>query len=223
MSLETSNATLEELSELYTGKYQSKNPLLQWLLNRFFKTIERIVSTLGPDDRLLEIGCGAGESSLRIMKMLSGQHLEVSEYEEQLVQMLRQTNFPLKITQESIYALKRKDKEFDCVFLLEVLEHLDDYRRALKEIFRVSKKTVVISVPNEPLWRIENLLRGKYLKDWGNTPGHINHWNRHSLVRLVGEFGVVKRVYTPFPWIVVQVEVHKSRPMGISVGEITER
>jgi hypothetical protein len=30
-------------------------------------------------------------------------------------------------------------------------------------------------VPREPIWRIGNMARGRYLGDLGNTPGHIQH------------------------------------------------
>ena len=29
------------------------------------------------------------------------------------------------------------------------------------------------------------MMRGKYLKDFGNTPGHIQHWNKRKLMNLV--------------------------------------
>jgi ubiquinone/menaquinone biosynthesis C-methylase UbiE len=209
MSSDLSKYPPEELWGYYMEKYRNKNPIATRLVEGFFKTIEHIVGSLDSRDRLLEVGCGPGESSLRIMEMLSGQHFEVSEYEEQLVVMLQQMNFPLNITQESVYSLKREDNEFDGIFLLEVLEHLEDYRCALKEVFRVSRKHVIITVPNEPLWRTLNFLRGKYFKSLGNTPGHINHWNRRSLVKLISEFGVCKRIYTPIPWIVVHAEVRR--------------
>jgi len=209
MIMDASKVTPEELFSHYMEKYENRNPIAKLLVHGFFKTIERIVQSFGPHDRLLEVGCGPGESSRRIMNMLKGQHFEVSEYDERLVKMLKERDFPLRITQESVYSLNRKDNEFDGIFLLEVLEHLEDYRGALKEIFRVSRKHVIVSVPNEPLWRILNIVRRKYLKSWGNTPGHINHWNRPRFVKLIEEFGVCRGVYTPIPWIVVHVEVRK--------------
>ncbi|MGD8379445.1 MAG: methyltransferase domain-containing protein [Gammaproteobacteria bacterium] len=103
--------------------------------------------------------------------------------------------------------MHRADNSFDCVLLLEVLEHLDDYRQALREIFRVSSRHVIISVPNEPLWRVLNMARGKYWGALGNTPGHVNHWNRHALTALVNEFGVCRQVRTPLPWLMVHAGV----------------
>jgi hypothetical protein len=84
-----------------------------------------------------------------------------------------------------------------------VLEHLENYEMALQELFRVSRNYVIIAVPNEPLWRFLNLARLKYLKDWGNTPGHINHWSAASLAGLISKYGQVIKIYRPMPWIIL--------------------
>ena len=207
MLFDHSEASPEELLNHYLEKYRNNNPVAKWLLSNFFKKISAIISTLNITDSILEIGCGPGESSRQILKMLEGQHFEASEYDAGLVDLLKRANFPVSVTHESVYTLNRQDNEFDCVILLEVLEHLDDYRAALDEVFRVSKKHVIISVPNEPLWRILNVVRGKYLGQLGNTPGHINHWGVGAMTRLANEFGVCVQVKTSLPWIVLHVQV----------------
>jgi len=200
------SASVDELWEYCLEEYKNKNPLIQILLDNFFKKIEKIVSFLGNNLKILEVGCGAGESSRRIAAMLNTQHFEVSEFDERYVKKLKEINFPFRITQESVYALKRDGNEFDCVLLLEVLEHLDNVHLALMELFRVSRKYVVISIPNDPLWRILNMMRFKYLKYFGNTPGHINHWSKRGFKRLISKYGKVLEIYTPVPWIVVLAE-----------------
>lgn len=198
------HATVDETWEWYLGKYNNSNPLAQFLLNQFFSIIKRIIDILEPSDKLLEVGCGAGASSRRILGMLNGQEFEVSDYDKRLVKKLIKTGFPIKVTRESVLELThRSDDSFDCVFVLEVLEHIEDYRRALSELFRVSKKYVVISVPNEPLWSILNIVRGKYIQEFGNTPSHLHRWSVNSLRKLISEYGTVTIVYTPMPWIVI--------------------
>jgi 2-polyprenyl-3-methyl-5-hydroxy-6-metoxy-1,4-benzoquinol methylase len=199
-------ASADELWEYCLREYESANPITQYLFNRFFACIQKITTRFEPIDRILEVGCGAGISSLRILEMLAGQEFEVSDIDGRYIQKLKETDFPLKVSQESVLDLQRQDNSFDCILLLEVLEHISDYERALSELFRVSRKYVVISVPNEPLWRILNLARGQYIIDWGNTPGHLNHWSSRSLHKLVSRFGQVVELHTPVPWIVVLVE-----------------
>ena len=175
------NATADELWAYYMEEYENQNPIAKKLFDNYYEMIAGILKHMDSGSRILEVGCAAGESSRRIQRMLNGQYFEASEYEERLVNKLIETNPPFKVTQESVYEMHRKDKEFDCVFLLEVLEHLENPEAALKELYRVASRYVVVSVPNEPLWSILNLLRGKYIRDRGNTPGHINRWSPASI------------------------------------------
>jgi ubiquinone/menaquinone biosynthesis C-methylase UbiE len=189
------------------GKYRETNLISRLLVENFYTTIQKTTILIDPADRVLEVGCGAGISSLRILQFLHGNHFEVSDIDNHAINLLNQVDFPIPFMQESVLELKRKDREFDCIFLLEVLEHVRDYRNALSELFRVSKKYVVISVPNEPLWRLLNMVRFKYLRDFGNTPGHINHWSKSGIVNLISEYGKIIKVYSPLPWTIVVATV----------------
>lgn len=207
MAFDEENASPEQLWEHYMGKYKNPNPVAKMLTDGFFGKIGNILATLPSNYRVLEVGCGPGESTKRIEKLLDNQYFEASEFEQRLVDLHLQQGFPVHLSQESAYEMHREDGEFDCVLLLEVLEHLDDFETALAEIFRVAKHGVVISVPNEPLWRILNFMRGKYWSDWGNTPGHINHWSRRELINLISKYGNVQTVYSPIPWTIVYAHV----------------
>lgn len=48
--------------------------------------------------------------------------------------------------------------------------------------------------------RLLNMARGKYIGDFGNTPGHIQHWGKKHFVKFVsGQFEVVE-TRSPLPW-----------------------
>lgn len=208
MALDEKTATPEELWEYYMGKYKNQNPIARWLTDGFFNQIASLVQAFPSDYRILEVGCGPGESTRRILTMLEGQHLEASEFEQRLVDLHQKFGFPVPLRQESVYELQRQTNQFDCVMLLEVLEHLEDYELALSEIFRVAEKHVIVSVPNEPLWRILNFMRGKYWSDLGNTPGHINHWSPSALKNLVARHGEIVQVLKPMPWTIILAKPH---------------
>jgi 2-polyprenyl-3-methyl-5-hydroxy-6-metoxy-1,4-benzoquinol methylase len=202
------NATEDELWMYCMEEYENQNPIAKKLFNNYYDKIFRILKQIDSKYRILEVGCAAGESSRRIERMLNGQYFEASEYEGRLVNKLIETNPPFKVTQESVYEMHRKDNEFDCVFLLEVLEHLENPEAALKELYRVASRYVVVSVPNEPLWSILNLLREKYIGNLGNTPGHINRWSPGAFKKLVSKFGKIIEVYKPIPWTIIFSETN---------------
>src|SRR5690606_37182112 len=95
------------------------------------------------------------------------------------------------------------DRSFDLVLAVEVLEHVATPALALAELARVTRGPVVVTVPHEPWWRVANVARGKYLRDLGNTPGHVQHWSRRRFARVVDGPLAVRRVTSSFPWTLV--------------------
>jgi hypothetical protein len=90
---------------------------------------------------------------------------------------------------------------------IEVLEHVPDPEHTVAEMARVASRWLLVSVPREPLWRALNLARGAYVKDLGNTPGHLNHWSKRSFVALLERHGEVVEARSPFPWTMLLVRV----------------
>jgi hypothetical protein len=89
---------------------------------------------------------------------------------------------------------------------IEVLEHVPDPAHTVAEMARVARGGhLLVSVPREPLWRGLNLARGAYVREWGNTPGHVNHWSRRGFVVLLSRHGDVAEVRSPFPWTMLLV------------------
>ena len=77
----------------------------------------------------------------------------------------------------------------------------------LAEMARVAQRRLLVSVPREPLWRGLNMARGAYLRELGNTPGHVNHWSKRGFVSLLSRYGRVEHVRSPFPWTMLLVRV----------------
>jgi 2-polyprenyl-3-methyl-5-hydroxy-6-metoxy-1,4-benzoquinol methylase len=106
----------------------------------------------------------------------------------------------IKFQKESVYELPFADNSFDLVTCLEVLEHLENYEKAMQEIKRVAKKYVILSVPHEPWFQMSNFLRGKYLKSLGNHPEHINKWNPKQFKQLISRYFTIKKEVYSFAW-----------------------
>lgn len=82
--------------------------------------------------------------------------------------------FNIDGTSIDIHNLPFKDNEFDVVLCSETLEHVADIHRATKELIRVSKKAVIITVPHEPMSVVENNIKNNVLH------GHIHSLDTNS-------------------------------------------
>lgn len=191
----------------FTGKYEEAGRIGTLLLDRFYRDVlELLVPAVRPGARVVEVGCGAGFSTQRIAAAIPGDvELIGSDIGDSLLEKARRRNPQITFLRQSAYSLPFPDKSLDAVVMLEVLEHLDEPSRALSELQRVCRGTLVLSVPREPMWRVLNMCRGKYLADFGNTPGHVNHWSSRGLTRAVRPWFEVDAVRQPLPWTVVRL------------------
>jgi 2-polyprenyl-3-methyl-5-hydroxy-6-metoxy-1,4-benzoquinol methylase len=188
----------------FTGKYEKSGLIGRELVNRFFQAVRSLLEPrLRPDDRILEVGCGAGYSTQRLAEWITGTTFVGADLGFELVKAAAERNPGASLLQESVYSLAHPANAFDVVIMMEVLEHLEDPDRALAELKRVAGRLVLVSTPREPVWRLLNMARGKYWSDFGNTPGHIQHWSTAGLVRQVcKEFDVIASA-TPLPWSIL--------------------
>lgn len=196
----------------FRTKYVKTNFITRRLLAGFFDGIGSLLREPGLSavGSAMEVGCGEGFSTQKLRQLLpSGASLRASDVEPRLVAEARANNPGVTIERESIYELPHADGAFDVVFVLEVLEHLDEPEKALAEVCRVSKRWVVASVPREPIWRVMNFARLKYVASLGNTPGHLNHWSANSFQAFVGRQARVVARRTPLPWTMVLAEVER--------------
>lgn len=181
-------------------KYRTTNPLFRVLMERFLASCRELMAEVDPES-VLEVGCGPGDLAENLFGSLAkapsyvGSDLSLLEARQARLDAPRRP-----FLAASAYRLPFADGAFDCVLACEVFEHLDDPVTALAEVARVSRRYLLLSVPWEPVWRLLNVARGSYLKDFGNTPGHLQHFSRAAIRRLVARRFEVVAERRPFPW-----------------------
>jgi 2-polyprenyl-3-methyl-5-hydroxy-6-metoxy-1,4-benzoquinol methylase len=189
-------------------KYGSTNPFVRRLMDGFESTLDELWRKAAPGS-ILDVGCGEGVLTEQWAdKLGSGRIVGIDLDDPKLKaewEKRRRANLEYRV--EDATNLSFADNEFDMAGAIEVLEHVPDPERTVSEMARVAKRWVLVSVPREPLWRGLNMARGAYLKDFGNTPGHINHWSKRSFVTMLSQHGTVEEVRSPFPWTMVLVRV----------------
>ena len=187
-------------------KYTTTNPISRHLVSSFYKEVRRLTAGIEFND-VLDVGCGEGN----MLRYLSDHDEENRTYnamdkDERELESAR-VNIPFcNLLKGSIYKIPFDDNSMDLVLCTEVLEHLDSPVDGLEELFRVTSKYAIVSVPREPLWRIFNIIRFHYWRDLGNTPGHVNHWSRKSFEKLVSRRFKILNIKNPYPWTIILCE-----------------
>lgn len=187
-------------------KWRTRNPLARLLMANFERNLLDLVAKLAPQT-VLEVGCGEGEVASRLAVTHPLARIVALDVDHPVVEEAQRRHPGLAVLTASADRLPFPDDSFDLVVLSEVLEHLDDPDAALAEAARVSRSHCIFTVPHEPIWRGLNMLRGAYVRDFGNTPGHVQHWGRREFVRFVRGRLNVREVRAPFPWTAVVAEV----------------
>jgi ubiquinone/menaquinone biosynthesis C-methylase UbiE len=189
-------------------KYGSTNPLVRRLMAGFERTLAELFAQAAPDS-VLDVGCGEGVLTHQWAEALGERRIVGIDLDDEKLKAEWATRQRPNLEYRTMLAehMPFADGEFDMACAIEVLEHVPDPAHTVAEMARVARRHLLVSVPREPLWRMLNMARGAYLSDLGNTPGHVNHWSKRSVVRLLAQHGEVVEQRSPFPWTMLLVRL----------------
>jgi 2-polyprenyl-3-methyl-5-hydroxy-6-metoxy-1,4-benzoquinol methylase len=187
-------------------KYGSTNPVVRRLMGRFESDLDELFARAAPDS-VLDVGCGEGVLTERWAAQLgSGRVLGIDLEDPKLAaEWAGRQRENLSFRAVTPGEMPFEENEFDLAAAIEVLEHVPNPTQTLSQMARVARRHLLVSVPREPLWRALNLARGAYVRELGNTPGHLNHWSKQRFVRLLERYGDVVEVRSPLPWTMLLV------------------
>lgn len=184
---------------------------------------------LRPGSRLLDVGCGAGRHVRATRRMRGVVGVGVDLGREEVVATagsLRELDAlpeevggtvdgaaPWLVARASGYALPFASESFDCVIVSEVLEHLHDDARALREVSRVLRPGGVLAVSVPRTW--PEAVCWALSKRYRNTPGgHLRIYRRSEVAELVRRAGYritgshfAHALHAPFWWLKCAVGV----------------
>ena len=189
-------------------KYGSTNPIVRRMMENFERTLDELWAKAAPAS-ILDVGCGEGVLTHKWAQRLGDRRVVGIDLEDPVIQAewAKRTAPNLEYRIMKAQNLPFADGEFALASAIEVLEHVPDPGHTVAEMARVASGHLLVSVPREPLWRGLNMARGAYLKDLGNTPGHLNHWSKRSFVQLLSRYGTVVEARSPFPSTMLLVRV----------------
>ncbi|MFO7790820.1 MAG: class I SAM-dependent methyltransferase [Bacteroidales bacterium] len=203
--MKQNNNNKSKFSESKHAKYHTKNTISKILVDNFYKQIHHVLNKIDFNS-LIDLGCGEGLLLTSLTEQIKNKQCYAIDYDKNEVKDAK-ANLPnCEVKHASIYDVPFKNESFDLVICTEVLEHLEEPDEALKEIYRLSNKYILLSVPREPVWRILNIFRFSYLSALGNTPGHLNHWSSKRFKKWVSEKFNVICILKPLPWTIILAE-----------------
>lgn len=184
------------------NKYQTRNPISRKLIQGFDQSISNCLALANPST-VLEIGCGEGHVTELILAKDVSKVLATDISVSLIKENADRINDPrVNFQTADLFSLPLKD-QFDLIVCCEVLEHLSEPEEALDILFKLKANRYIFSVPREPIWRLMNMCRGAYLGEFGNSPGHIQHFSKSTFLKMVKNNFIIDEIMTPLPWTVV--------------------
>lgn len=186
----------------YYDKYRTRNPIARALMSGFLRSFDSLLAQCQEIGSALEVGCGEGELTIKLARACP----QVAAFDiapeviEEARRRIETAQVSARLRADNIFNLDPSRDSADLVVCCEVMEHLDDPQLALEKLHGVCRRYLITSVPREPVWRALNLMRGKYLREMGNTPGHVQHWSRAAFLALLETRFRIVATCSPLPW-----------------------
>ncbi len=123
------------------------NPVREFLWDRFeFPIVRSMINEIPKKAKCLEIGTGVGIGAISLVQAFPEIEIIATDFDslqlEEAEKKIRRVKLEDKIGLQQADAtnLPFPDASFDFVFAFEVLHHVIEYQKVMKEVFRVLKK-----------------------------------------------------------------------------------
>jgi 2-polyprenyl-3-methyl-5-hydroxy-6-metoxy-1,4-benzoquinol methylase len=153
-----------------------------------YSMIERVVEAKDLRGRVLDYGAGVGDLTRRLLAMDRFDSVSAADIMRAPADLAR-VNW---IEQDLNEQIPDAEGEYDVVIAAEVIEHLENPRFTVRELYRLLRPggTVLISTPNNESWRsiLAMLVRGHYVAFSESCyPAHITALLRKDFSRICQE------------------------------------
>jgi len=163
------------------------------------KAIAKILkSKIKENEKILDVGCATGHFYRSIKKRINKKfyYTGIDPYEIFLkkARIAWKNDKNTEFVNGNIYNLPFKNKEFDISFCSNVFIHLNDVVKPLKELIRVSRKTIIIrTVLFNVSYKIQLVYNKKWWKDTNVEPK--NEFDKNGNPRAYSFFNILSFDY----------------------------
>ena len=175
-------------------EYYSKNWFVRWLFLKRLHIAANYVKQIEPDV-LIDTGCGDGhfisllnENKIKTNEMWG---IDLNPSVLQLQGKIRNCNFKV----QNILGTDFESTMFDAAVSLDMLEHIHDIEKAIKEIRRILTKEgyLITSEPVESVLykSLRFVLKGTYSQESGPGAG-VHYYNAKGIDRIIRSSGFTR-------------------------------
>jgi predicted TPR repeat methyltransferase len=159
---------IEDIKHIYKDFSKTYDKDLKELMNytAYLRVPEMVIKHLKTrNPKILDLGCGTGLSSLLFFEI----GCEVTGIDGTRAMIERAGRLPYKklICQDLEKSLRVKDKSFDAVVMIGVMEYINDPAALFKQVEKklIGGGVFGLTVPQKSSWYSESGLRSYYVKD----------------------------------------------------------
>jgi SAM-dependent methyltransferase len=151
------------------------------------------------DKTILDLGCGEGITLGKLVEQFPESTILGMDNLEENLEICREFDLPVRFG--DVYNLDLPDDSIDAVLFMEVVEHLHEPDRAVREIWRVLRPDgkLVLVFPNDRAFKIARLVALKF-REASYDPGHTRQWTPSDMAKLMetSHFEMYKTMCIPF-------------------------
>lgn len=175
----------------YRSKYSASSNISRYMIT---KSILNSINDYS-FKTFIDIGGAEGYTAFLVRQLF---HVNVmsTDLSENACKMAKEI-FDIDALACDIHNLPFQDNQFDIVLCSETIEHVTDYKLAIKELLRITKNVLIITVPHESPEEVEANIRNKV------PHGHIHYFDTQSLDYLKNEGYVLRAEKTLSPFLVI--------------------
>ena len=186
------------------SKWTSRNPIKRWVIGRFLKNVLGFIPSHA--NLVLDVGCGEGIFCNYLLKNRPTANIIGIDISPEALKTAKKWNPATEFICASIYSIPLKSASADLTLCMEVLEHLEKPKEALKELKKVTGHLLILSVPNSLLFRFASMLSLGNLRRLGEDADHVQHYSLNSLEKFLKSHFKMAGFKGSFPWLIAIID-----------------